>query len=169
MSDRVVVMDRGKIVQLGTPSDLYDHPATPYVANFIGTSNMIPGEVSFTNGTLTDVRFDGGEVRSASGGGRFAVGDKVIAAVRPEKVHLRQAGETRPDHAVISGTVMDSLFHGNSFRLEVDIRQNEPFLVDIQLKTGVKLAQVPTAGSSIDLAIDPATVSLFPAETEDAP
>jgi spermidine/putrescine transport system ATP-binding protein len=167
MSDRVVVMDRGRIVQSGSPSDLYDHPATPYVANFIGTSNMIAGEVSFTNGRLTTVRFPGGEVRSASGAKRFGVGDKVIASVRPEKVHLRQDGETQRDHTVISGTVMDSLFHGDSFRLEVDIREGEPFLVDIQLKTGVKLARVPAAGSSIDLVIDPETVSLFSAETEE--
>jgi spermidine/putrescine ABC transporter ATP-binding subunit len=169
MSDRVVVMDRGRIVQSGTPSDLYDHPATPYVANFIGTSNMIAGEVSSTNGELTAVRFAGGEVRSVSGGGRFGVGDRVIAAVRPEKVRVREGGAALASHAVISGTVLDSLFHGDSFRLEVDVRQDAPFLVDIQLKTGVKLARVPAAGSSIDLVIDPETVTLFPAGTEDAP
>ena len=169
MSDRVVVMDRGRIVQTGTPTDLYDHPATPYVANFIGTSNMIAGEVSFVNGELTAVRFDGGEVRCASSGGHFSVGEKVIASVRPEKVHLHGKGEIPPDHTVISGTVMDSLFHGNTFRLEVDIHQGEPFLVDIQLKTGVKLAQLPAAGSAIDLMIDPWTVSVFPVEPEEMP
>ena len=167
MSDRVVVMDRGKIVQSGAPAELYDHPATPYVANFIGTSNMIRGEVAHANGKLTSVRFAGGELRAA--GGPFGVGQKVVAAVRPEKVQLHGQGEVPAGHAVIQGTVIDSLFHGKAFRLEVDIRQAAPFLVDIQLTTGAKLARVPAAGATVGLVVDPETVSLFPAEAEETP
>jgi ABC-type Fe3+/spermidine/putrescine transport system ATPase subunit len=79
MSDRVVVMDRGKIVQSGAPTELYDDPATPYVANFIGTSNMIRGEVAHANGELTAVRFAGGELHATrcgpEGGGLGASGE----------------------------------------------------------------------------------------------
>ena len=169
MSDRVVVMDRGKIVQSGVPAELYDHPATPYVANFIGTSNMIRGEVSNRNGKLTAVRFAGGELQAMSGSGPFGIGQKVVASVRPEKVQLRSEGEVPAGHAVIEGTVIDSLFHGKAVRLEVDIRQGAPFLVDIQLTTGARLARVPAAGTAVALVVDPETVSLFPAEAEETP
>jgi putative spermidine/putrescine transport system ATP-binding protein/spermidine/putrescine transport system ATP-binding protein len=169
MSDRVVVMDRGKIVQSGAPTELYDDPATPYVANFIGTSNMIRGEVAHANGELTAVRFAGGELHATSGSARFGVGQKVVASVRPEKVQLRGEGEAPAGHAVIEGTVIDSLFHGKAFRLEVDIRQGTPFLVDIQLTTGARLARVPATGAAVALVVDPQTVSLFPAEAEETP
>ncbi|CAI8009750.1 Spermidine/putrescine import ATP-binding protein PotA [Geodia barretti] len=60
MSDRIVVMDAGRIVQAGSPTDLYDRPETPYVANFLGTSNMVAGVVTgMADGTLQVALGDG--------------------------------------------------------------------------------------------------------------
>ncbi len=169
MSDRVIVMDRGRIVQAGSPTELYDHPASPYVANFIGTSNMIHGEITRADARDLFFRFPGGEVRARQNGRAYAPGAAVVAAVRPEKVRLCGAGSPAPEgHSVLSGRVVEALFHGNSFRLEVDVRERVPFVVEIQLQTGAREAVIPTPGSTVELALNPATVSVFPAEEEPA-
>jgi len=166
MSDRVVVMDRGRIVQAASPSELYDHPATPYVANFVGASNMIAATVAALSGPSLTIRTGGGEIRCAANGRRFEIGDHVVAAVRPEKVAPRAAEAPPEGHSLIPGRVVDGLFHGNSYRLEVTLDDGAPFLVDIPLKTGASLADMPSPGATIELVVDPDTVSVFPAERE---
>ncbi len=164
MSDRVVVMDRGRVVQSGSPTELYDFPATPYVADFIGTSNMIEGRVAEAADGQVVVRLAGGDLRCRNGQ-TLSPGDPVVVGIRPEKVQLR--GATGPegagkDQAVLSGTVIDSLFRGDSYRLEIDIRESRPFLVDIQLRTGAEGTAIPANGSTVELAVDQATISVFP-------
>ncbi len=166
MSDRVVVMDRGRIVQAGTPTELYDHPGSPYVAQFIGTSNMLRGEVTTVTDTEVSFRLPGGTVRAERPPRAVAVGEPVIASVRPEKVLLCPEVEPADGLSVIEGRVIDSLFHGDSVRVEIDIGQAEPFLLDLQLKTGANNASIPVAGTKIELFINPSTVSVFPAPGE---
>ncbi|HMN84908.1 MAG TPA: ABC transporter ATP-binding protein, partial [Bauldia sp.] len=60
MSDRVVVMEKGRIAQQGRPQELYDHPASPYVANFIGTTNFLPGRVIRCAGERAEIEIGGG-------------------------------------------------------------------------------------------------------------
>jgi ABC-type Fe3+/spermidine/putrescine transport system ATPase subunit len=167
MSDRVIVMDRGRIVQAGSPTELYDHPASPYVANFIGTSNMIHGEVTRADAKDLFFRFPGGEVRARPNGRAFAPGARVIAAIRPEKVRLCGAGSPAPDgFSRLTGRVVEALFHGNSFRLEVDVRERAPFVIEIQLQTGASSALIPARGAEVELALNPETISVFAAEEE---
>ncbi len=160
MSDRVVVMDQGKIVQSGTPTDLYDRPASPYVANFIGTSNMIRGRVVAAGPSGVTVRFAGGEIHATRNDQGLAVGEPAVVSVRPEKISLC-VRDAPAGYAVIRGTMIDSLFHGKSYRCEVDIGQPEAFLVDIQLQTGVGATEVPAPGAPVALGVNPATVSVF--------
>ena len=65
MSDRIMVMEAGRVVQIGTPSDLYDHPATPYVATFLGNSNMLTGTVAEVFDDGVTVACDGVSIRAA--------------------------------------------------------------------------------------------------------
>ena len=59
MADRVAVMDKGHIVQIGTPTDLYSNPSTPFIANFVGTSNILKGTVEGEENGLTVVKGEG--------------------------------------------------------------------------------------------------------------
>ncbi|GIK97152.1 MAG: spermidine/putrescine import ATP-binding protein PotA [Alphaproteobacteria bacterium] len=170
MSDRVIVMDRGRIVQAGSPAELYDHPASPYVANFIGTSNMLHGRIIRVDAKDLVFSFPGGEVRARPNGRAFAPGEPVVAAVRPEKIRLCGPDSPAPaGHTVLSGCVLEALFHGNSFRLEVDVQERAPFVVEIQLQTGAREAVIPVPGTRVELALNPETISVFPADEEPQP
>lgn len=164
MSDRVVVMDAGRIAQAGTPTELYDHPETAYVAQFLGTSNSLSGEVSDVGDDYITIRLNGGELRAANARHTFEVGDRVVASIRPEKVLIREQASGTDGLSVISGKVIDTLFHGNGIRVEVDVAQPEAFLVDFQLRTDVSRAAVPVAGTEVELLVDPNTVAVFPAQ-----
>jgi spermidine/putrescine transport system ATP-binding protein len=108
MSDRIVVMRAGRIVQVGTPADLYDRPDSHYVADFVGKSNVLRGRV--------DSAADGGAVLALPGGRRvagrvtraLASGDAAVASLRPERIRLtRNAGD-----GALPVTVVNRIFLG---------------------------------------------------------
>ncbi|MGY6021597.1 ABC transporter ATP-binding protein [Streptomyces spinosirectus] len=100
MSDRIAVFDQGRIQQVGTPAEIYERPATPFVASFVGTSNLIDGEAA-----------------------QRVVGDVGIYSIRPEKIRvLKESAEAdRPDHATATGTVAEVVYLGDSTRFLVDL------------------------------------------------
>lgn len=167
MSDRVVVMDRGRIIQSGTPTDLYDRPESAYVADFIGSSNMITGQVSAVAGGIVSVRLPGGEIRSVTNGRDLPAGSTVTASIRPEKVMLLGADETAPEgFSVLEGVVRDRLFQGNvtTVGLDLDAIGGAPFMVEVHLRAASDRVAMPLPGSRARIAIDPRNVSTFVAE-----
>src|SRR5207247_2256284 len=95
MSNRLAVMRRGRIEQIGVPEDVYDRPRTEFVAGFLGASNLLPGEVQGTDDGTARVRVPG-EAVVAVPAARLPQGDgKVKIGVRPEKIHIQpeDAGE----------------------------------------------------------------------------
>jgi spermidine/putrescine transport system ATP-binding protein len=110
MADAIAVMNAGRIEQLGSPRDLYEHPRTAYVAGFLGVSNLLSGVVS----GAASVRLDGsGEVRVAAP--LPAEGQRVSIGVRPEK--LRVGGEAVN---ALEGTVFERAYIGVSTQYVVD-------------------------------------------------
>src|SRR3712207_3873456 len=96
MSDRIAVMNRGVIEQVGSPEDVYERPRTTFVAGFIGVSNLMPGRVERVIGEDAELRLDlGVTVRTAAAG--LGRGERCHAVVRPEKLELAPAGEPVPD------------------------------------------------------------------------
>ena len=87
MSDRIAVMNLGHVLQIGTPAEIYEHPASRFVADFIGETNFLEGRVSALNGDLATVAVDLLQV-SSTYGQPPVVGQAVTVAVRPEKVRL---------------------------------------------------------------------------------
>ncbi len=165
MSDRVVVMDRGRIVQSGTPGELYDRPASPYVANFIGTSNLIRARVTAVDATAVTATAGSFTIRAKANGARPRLGAAVLLSIRPEKALIVAPNTPIPEHHNrIEGRVTEHFFHGNSLRVEVDIGHGDPFLVDVQLQLAVGEAGTPVPGSVVVLAVHPASVSVFAAE-----
>jgi iron(III) transport system ATP-binding protein len=126
MSDQVAVMNDGEIVQQGTPRDIYHAPASEFVASFIGSTNLLPGEVEGPGSA--------GSVRVATRLGtlecdsseRWAAGHRVVVAVRPEEIeiHRRAAASHGALEAinVVSGRVEIGLFTGTfvDYHVEVD-------------------------------------------------
>ncbi len=94
LSDRIAVMNRGRVSQLGTPQEIYDHPADPFVADFIGSSNFLEGHIcgSARDGRYT-VELPGGQRILALSAKSFAAGTAVLLALRPERLGIRA---TRP-------------------------------------------------------------------------
>ena len=87
MSDRIAVMNRGRVEQVASPEAVYERPSTTFVAGFIGVSNLMPGEVVQADGANSRVRLDSGvEIEAPADG--IASGDRVHAIVRPEKLHI---------------------------------------------------------------------------------
>jgi spermidine/putrescine transport system ATP-binding protein len=89
MSDRLVVMDAGRIEQLGNPRELYEHPATRFVANFIGTSNILTGRLERRGDGWALAGFGPDERVLVTDAGQAPQGQEVELAVRPEKMVLR--------------------------------------------------------------------------------
>lgn len=111
MSDRVVVMDKGKIQQIGTPEDIYNEPVNAFVADFIGESNivdaiMIKDYCVKISGVVFDCLDKG-----------FAPNEQVEAVIRPEDIEIRKIGEKD----TLPGVVTDVVFKGTFYETFVDV------------------------------------------------
>ena len=109
MSDRIAVMTEGEIAQIGPPSDVYLHPDTPFVANFLGETNLLPvifegmehnqAVVRYANGTL-------GRARSPHGSRTPRPGDRALVSLRPERIRFTAATEATMEGRVIAHTFL---------------------------------------------------------------
>jgi thiamine transport system ATP-binding protein len=120
ISDRIYVMSQGIIEQVGTPTELYMDPSTPFVASFIGQNNFLAGNVENldpTSGTGTVVA-GGIEIRAHVPDG-FKNGEEVTACIRPEDIEILSEGRWKSGEAT-RGRVAESIFLGNTTRLHVD-------------------------------------------------
>ena len=125
MSERIAVMNGGKIVQEGTPRQIYHDPANAFVASFIGSTNLISGRVgSHDPGTgLTTVETPAGSIRANVEG--IAKGEAVMVSIRPEEIVVhrgdRHESEPLPEQNVLAGTIEIGLFVGVSVEYHVRV------------------------------------------------
>ena len=115
MSDRIAVMNAGRILQLGPPDEIYDRPNNRFVADFIGQTNLIDGVVAGTEGGYVIVAANGGAtVRVEPPASPPARGDAVAVSVRPEKMAFPE--DFDPEHVIgwnrLSGSVRDIIYLG---------------------------------------------------------
>ncbi|MEU6932223.1 ABC transporter ATP-binding protein [Streptomyces sp. NPDC046374] len=125
MADQVAVMNGGRVEQLGAPADLYENPQTTFVANFLGTSNLIEAEVVETGGADVLATAGGGKLRVPRSRCTDAVrtGGKVLVGVRPEKISLAHAddeGTIADGRNRVTGRIVDSSFIGVSTQFVVN-------------------------------------------------
>ena len=120
LSDRIAVMDRGRVEQIGAPEELYDTPRTLFVAGFIGTSNLLPGTVESVDGADALVRLADGP-RCVARANTSRPGDEVDVAVRPECILLEREDPAGPDDGPsLHGEVQQSAYLGTSVSHVVD-------------------------------------------------
>ena len=122
MSDRIAVMNQGRIEQAGSPSDLYDQPATRFVAGFIGESNFLEGEVAGLQGRDVAATVAGATVVAISRQPP-AVGARVVLAIRPEKIGFRDLSAPVPQARLntIKAVVREVTFVGEMHRYVLEI------------------------------------------------
>jgi putative spermidine/putrescine transport system ATP-binding protein len=91
MADRIAVMSRGRVEQFASPVDIYDRPRTLFVNCFVGTANLLEGQVASTAGGLASVALDAGAVLTVPAPVAPPVGSRVIVSARPENLCLHEA------------------------------------------------------------------------------
>ncbi len=119
MSDRIVVMYDGKVEQVGTPFEIYNRPATRFVANFVGTLNVLEGTV--TDPIRGIVRVDAGEVSVKGSLNGSRAGEAVSLALRPEAISL---GKQPGRDTSLGGQIADVSFLGSVIRVRVGLGKN---------------------------------------------
>jgi putative spermidine/putrescine transport system ATP-binding protein len=116
-ADRLVVMSKGAIRQVGTAQDIYERPGDLFVASFIGQANLLRGTVAAVRGTEADVTLSGGEVIAVRHDGTARPGDERRVALRPEDFEL--GGDQQPDMNNIRGSVTRVNYLGASINVGV--------------------------------------------------
>jgi iron(III) transport system ATP-binding protein len=156
IADRVAVLDRGVLQQVGTPMDLYDRPATGFIAGFVGTINLLRGTASMS---------DGGVVFDSPVLGRVALKSTppltgaADIAFRPHTLTLAAPNEAvDADSIAIEGTVAGREFLGEFVRYRIAVR--EATLVADQPHYGGRVEFAP--GSAVRVGLDPGQIRLLP-------
>ncbi len=116
MSDRIAILNEGKIAQLGNPTDLYDRPSTKFVADFLGKSNFIEGEVVSRHGA--DLVYKVGNRTFRQANSTAHEGDQILVALRPEKLAVT-AEEPTGDGNALPGRLTSWNYYGTNFQLRI--------------------------------------------------
>ena len=118
MSDTIAVLRAGRVQQYGAPSDLYNHPATAFVSNFLGFTNILPGKLVSRTADSARVEVSGlGLIEARLGAAAVAVGDPVELAIRAERLQLGSAGEGA---AGFAGRIAAVDYQGQSARYLIE-------------------------------------------------
>jgi spermidine/putrescine transport system ATP-binding protein len=159
MSDRIAVMNRGKVEQVADPEQVYDRPSTTFVAGFIGVSNLMPATVSGSR----EVQLDRGPSVEADTAG-FSAGDRCHAVVRPEKLRVDTLGDGSATAANgrphVEGVVESSLYLGTSTQIAVDLGEGVRMTVLVPNASEVDRQRLPGGGARVALSWDPRNMSL---------
>jgi spermidine/putrescine transport system ATP-binding protein len=153
MSDRIAVMNRGRVEQIGVPEDVYERPATTFVAGFIGVSNLMPATVSGRG----EIRLEQGPTLPAGTDG-FSIGEGCHAVVRPEKlrVDLLDDGQTTDASADglprVAGIVESSLYLGTATQIAVNLGDDVRMTVLIPNANESERQRLPGGGARVALS-----------------
>ena len=120
MSDRIAVMSDGEVQQIGGPTDIYEHPVNRFVADFIGDTNFLDGEIVDFNDDLVTCRIGANSMYEAENSGGHKVGDQVTLFLRPEKISLSAPDETNGS-STRPGKVTNMIYLGNQAAYTVDM------------------------------------------------
>ncbi len=132
LSDRVAVLRDGRVLQVGTPKELYERPLTRFVADFVGTNNLLRGTVAARRGEHLVVETPLGTFSAIPNGG-VGPGSACVLAIRPENVAIRPAAAgATGDGNVIRGRVTFASYLGNTLRYDVETAGGQVVKVDIR-------------------------------------
>ena len=160
-ADRMAVLDKGVVQQVGSPATLYDYPVNTFVAGFVGTMNLLPARVRARQGDALVLGVEGvGELHLRHGPAELPAGDALMLSFRPHSLRVDVA-DAAPDarYAWMPGTVEASEFLGEFTRYRVRVGAHS-LAVDQAHHTG--LSKFPVGGA-VSLGLEPSQVRLFAA------
>ena len=128
MADTIAVMNEGRIEQMGTPEDLYENPRTVFVANFLGQSNLIKGQIVGTDGDNNIIEVHGQKVTVAKNRSH-SDGNSVLIGIRPEKIDIDYENEPADGNVLRGGKVVDVSFIGVSTQYQVEMPWGQELMV----------------------------------------
>ena len=145
MSDRVVVMDRGEIEQIGSGKEIYDRPATSFVARFIGEANVFEGRILDTDDSDVVIDVDGARISLPwPPNSRAATGTTVSFMVRPERMMIDKS--TVRGQQGLNGRVLQRLYLGATTRFVVGVPSDRQILVDVTHPDAAEVSQDVVVG-----------------------
>jgi len=131
MSDRIAVMSEGRVEQIGTPTEIYDNPASVFVAGFIGQANLWPGAVTGRSGETADiVALGGASLKGRCQSADLRPGVDAVLMVRPERIMISTI-DPGPTTQRVRGTVVDLTFQGPIVRLVLHASDETPIIANI--------------------------------------
>jgi spermidine/putrescine transport system ATP-binding protein len=166
MSDRIAVMNRGKVEQIGVPEDVYERPATTFVAGFIGVSNLMPATVA----SAGEVRLEHGPAVLTAVNG-VPAGEHCYAVVRPEKLQVEVLGDSAAAGSNgkprVEGVVESSLYLGTSTQIAVDLGDGVHMTVLVPNADESQRQRLPGGGARVALSWDPEHMHLVRESSEE--
>jgi spermidine/putrescine transport system ATP-binding protein len=153
MSDRIAVMNRGRIEQCDAPETVYERPATTFVAGFIGVSNLMPGQVTSSAGERARVRLDSGPEIEAPSVNGVAIGERIHAVVRPEKLLISaRDGDAPTAGPSVEGIVEASVYLGTATQIVVGLPGDTRMTVLVPNADESERARLPGGGAPVRLS-----------------
>ena len=163
MSDRIAVMNLGRVEQIGTPREIYDHPATVFVAGFIGQANLWPAKILANNDGTADVEV-AGRTLTVDNPHVLAPGEEATFMVRPERVHV-EAENTDPDRWTVSATVTELVFQGPVVRYELRLADGATAVAHVPARRD----GMPIPGDTVQASWTDEACVLLPGSPANAP
>ena len=154
LSDRIAVMQRGRIEQIALPRELYERPANAFVADFVGESNLLFGRIAAMHDGGAEIAFDNDLRLTARA--EMPVGTWVGALIRPER--LRLAGAGGPSANRLCGEVIETVYVGTSHKYRVRLADGAEFLVRVRDTASQATTEI---GGSLTFDVAPEDVHVF--------
>ena len=157
MSDRIAVLNRGRIEQYATPAEIYERPASAFVADFIGESALVPVTVAGS-----DVRLGQQHLRLA---GAAPAATAHLLVLRPEKLELLAPGGSPPAGSnVIAGEVRERIFQGDSVLFFIALPEGQEFTFRLQVRSSLA-GRLPEKGAAVRFALAEADTLVVPKDS----
>jgi len=134
MADRIAVMNQGQVEQLGTPRDVYEHPQSRFVADFIGETNFISGDLIRQEDNTGQVKLaDNCVIPAQLASNTFSNNQTITVTLRPERIGIAPSGATIEAHlTALNGQVLETEYIGTDTRYTVQIAGNQQIVVRVQ-------------------------------------
>jgi spermidine/putrescine ABC transporter ATP-binding subunit len=166
ISDKVVVMNHGRIEQVGSPEMLYENPETSFVADFIGDSNFVPGVVTGLNGKHATIEHPTGMSIRGLTTTSIKPGDKVVAAMRPERLSISAAmpkGENG-DANIVQGRVDEIVYLGEAVKYSIMVGESRPSLKQAFMVKEAAGGKIYSEGDQVYIQWDASKTRLLKSE-----
>lgn len=147
MSDRIAVMNEGRIVQVGSPREIYANPANEFASDFIGETNLFQGIVEQIDDVSVRVKLETGQMLVGRGAD-LNIGQAATLSVRPESIRVNASTASDDSTSRLSGSILDVIFLGSRTRLQIEIAGGKVVLADLDDEDSIELS----IGSKVELS-----------------